>query len=322
MNNTAAIPATIISGFLGSGKTTLLNRIMVSDPKLRIAVMVNDFGQINIDASMIVNNNGQTIDLANGCICCSIADDLVGQLESLFREKNAPEYLLIEASGVSDPGRIARILNYPQFRGRLELDAILTVIDAGKLPTLEGELRQLAMTQLEAADIVILNKTDQASADELAIIKRDWLFPDSRVYETQYAHVPLPLIISTHIHSAPDTGGDCSDEPHQHPGEDHTNIFESVSWQSPQAVNLKKLRAVIESLPTGIYRAKGIFLTDELPNTPVVLQQVGSRIDWRRGNRNMQHDASSIVLIGRRGDFDSKAILAQLDGLIIADGVH
>jgi len=215
-----AIPATIISGFLGCGKTTLLNRIMQADTGLRIAVMVNDFGQINIDSKMVVNNNGKVMNLANGCICCSISDDLIGQLESLLAQEQGPEYILIEASGVSDPGRIARTLRYPQFRGRLELDAILTLVDAGQILTLDEEFRQLAMTQLEAADIVIINKTDQCSAQELAAIRKEWLFPDSRVYETRYADVPLALIIATHTHMGAIAGGDCAEDPAVHSQQD------------------------------------------------------------------------------------------------------
>ena len=317
---TQAIPVTIISGFLGCGKTTLLNRIMQADTGLRIAVMVNDFGQINIDSKMVVNNNGKVMNLANGCICCSISDDLIGQLESLLAQEQAPETILIEASGVSDPGRIARTLKYPQFRGRLELDAILTLVDAGQILTLDEEFRQLAMAQLEAADIVIINKTDQCSAQELAAIREEWLFPDSRVYETCYADVPLALIIATHSHmgeTAPEGGSDNSHTHQQEKESTHSDIFESLSWQADQPVNLARLRAIIEGLPVGIYRAKGIFGTEEMPGTPVVLQQVGSRSQWAKGGQGIQADCSSVVFIGRRGEFDGEALLAQLNTLII-----
>ena len=312
-----AIPVTIISGFLGSGKTTLLNRIMASDTGLKIAVMVNDFGQINIDSKMVLNNDGKVMNLANGCICCSISDDLIGQLESLLAQKEGPETILIEASGVSDPGRIARTLNYPQFRGRLELDAILTLVDAGQILTLDEEFKQLAMTQLEAADIVIINKTDQCSVQELQAVRDEWLFPDSRVYETRYADVPMALIIATHTHMGATAGADNSDpSPHQHEDENtHGDIFESISWQTDQPVNLARLKAIIEDLPLGIYRAKGVFLTEEMPDTPVVLQQVGSRSEWVKADKNIQTDTSSLVLIGRRGEFDSNALLTHLNAL-------
>ena len=304
-----AVPVTIISGFLGCGKTTLLNRIMASDTGLKIAVMVNDFGQINIDSKMVVNNDGKVMNLANGCICCSISDDLIGQLESLLAQEKGPQYILIEASGVSDPGRIARTLKYPQFRGRLELDAILTLVDAGQLLTLDEEFRQLAMTQLEAADIVIINKTDQCSVQDLHAIRDEWLFPDSRVYETRYADVPMALIIATHAHMGTTTGVDNNEKI-------HGDIFESLSWQTDQPVNLTRLRTIIDDLPLSIYRAKGVFLTEEMPGTPVVLQQVGSRAEWSRADQKITCDTSSLVLIGRRGKFDSNALLTRLNALI------
>ena len=303
-----AIPATIISGFLGSGKTTLLNRIMQAETGLRIAVMVNDFGQINIDSQLVVNNDGEVMKLANGCICCSISDDLVGQLESMLRQEPAPEYLLIEASGVSDPGRIARTLNYPAFRGRIALDAILTLLDAAQFPTLDDEFRQLAMTQLEAADIVIINKTDQCSTTELEAIREQWLFPNSRTHETVYAEVPLSLIMATGVHEGCIRGTDAS--------RDHDDVFEHLSWRSAQRVKLAQLRAIVDDLPVEIYRAKGIFMTEEMPTTPVVFHQVGSRQEWARGEPGSLPDESALLLIGRRGSFDRGALVAQLDSLL------
>ncbi len=318
MNNNSSIPVTIISGFLGSGKTTLLNRIMNAESTQKIAVMVNDLGQIIIDSQMIVNNDGKVLKLANGCICCSIADDLIGQLESLLRGDEQPDYIIIEASGVSDPGRIARTLNYPQFRQRIQLDAILTLIDAGQILNLDSEFKQVAMTQLEAADIVIINKTDQCSDKELARIKDQWLFPDSRVYETVYSKVPLPLIIATHSRlnendSGTHCGSDCS---HQHEHEsDHSTLFDQLSWHTQQPIRLSELRELIENLPVDIYRAKGVFLTQEMPDKPAVLQQVGSRVDWSVGSPDLDIDGSSLLLIARKGRFDRTALLKKLNSL-------
>lgn len=316
MNSAETIPVTIIGGFLGSGKTTLLNRIMQADTGLRIAVMVNDFGQINIDSELVVSNDGMVMSLVNGCICCNISGDLIGQMESLLQRDQIPEYVIIEASGVSDPGRIARILNYPVFRGRIKLDAILVLIDAGQILNLNKEFNHLAMTQLEIADITIINKTDQCSDEELETIKHDWLFPDSRVYEATYADVPLPLIfaIDAYDGAASVMGSQADTDKHHHNHtHKHDDLFESVSWQANQPLKLAELRAFIEALPTEIFRAKGIFYTEELPGTPLLLQQVGARIEWTKASPDTCNHGSSLVLIGRKGSFNGDEIIDRLN---------
>ncbi len=307
MSSHTIIPATIISGFLGSGKTTLLNRIMQAEMGLRFAVMVNDFGQLNIDKHLIANNDGRVLSLANGCICCTISDDMVGQLEALLRREKLPDYILIEASGVSDPGRIARILNYPVFRERIALDAVVTLLDAGQLPHLETEFRQLAMTQLEAADFVIINKTDQCNATQLETIRRDWLFPDSRSFETVRADVPLPLILGTGAHTPLNTEFNDSEQ--------HRELFDSLCWTWERPLKLDVLRKLLDELPLGIYRAKGIFMTQEFPETPLVFQHVGSRGQWKRCEDTAPCQESTLVLIGRRGGFDRDTLLQRFHAL-------
>jgi G3E family GTPase len=124
------IPVTILTGFLGAGKTTLLNRILNGNHGLRVAVLVNDFGTINIDAELVVGVESNVISLANGCICCTIRDDLIATVLETIDRPERPEYILLEASGVAEPTGIAMTFNNPRFRERIRLDSILCVVDA------------------------------------------------------------------------------------------------------------------------------------------------------------------------------------------------
>ncbi|MEM4204541.1 MAG: GTP-binding protein, partial [Candidatus Methanomethylicaceae archaeon] len=158
MSAVQPIPVTIITGFLGAGKTSLLNHILQHTQGLRAAVLVNDFGEINIDAQLVVGVESNTVALSNGCICCTIRDDLLMTVLDLVARPERPEYILIETSGVSDPVSIALTFMLPELRPYVVVDSILTVIDCEQLPSLEGENAILADLQIRSADMVVLNK--------------------------------------------------------------------------------------------------------------------------------------------------------------------
>lgn len=321
MSRHDAIPVTLVSGFLGAGKTTLLNRILTSDHGLRMAVMVNDFGAINIDSQLIVSQTQTTLSLANGCICCTVESDLIEQLGRLLDDRqNRPEYIVIEASGVSNPGKIANTLRYPQFRETLAIDSILTVVDAEQFDSLDGEMAQLAMEQLDVADIIVLNKVDRVSREQVDALKARWLYPNARVLESEFGEVPLELVLGvgrfkTGWRFTPATA---EASPMLGAKEaDHAAIFETWSFASDRPLSLKALRQALAALPTGIYRAKGVCQIAEAPGKRCVLHLVGSRSEIRpEADWEGREPHTQLVFIGQRGSIDRAALQAAFEACV------
>ncbi len=167
------LPLTVIGGFLGAGKTTLLNRWLREANGLRMAVLVNDFGALNIDAGLIAATHGDTTALTNGCVCCQIGDDLGRALVDVIEAKTPFDAVVIEASGVSDPWRIAQIgMAAPE----LSLEGVIVLVDASAVAQQSADplLADTLVRQLKSADLVVVNKADLASAEALAAA-RAWV---------------------------------------------------------------------------------------------------------------------------------------------------
>lgn len=322
--NDTAVPVTVLTGFLGAGKTTLLNRILNGDHALRVAVLVNDFGAINIDAELVVGIESGVISLANGCICCSIRDDLVEAVLRAVDRPERPEHILLEASGVADPLGIAQTFNNPALRDRVRTDSVLCVIDGEQL-FVSPETMRLKLFQIACADIAILNKVDLVSPARIGEIRR-WLddrFDRLRLIEARHGDVPAEVLLSAGSLSGPAgerghvcVGPGCSHEYHHH--DDHTGVFDTWSYETERPVSLEALGEAAARLPGSVYRAKGVVHAASADGRRAILQVVGRRVDislaepW--GDRPPQ---TRIVAIGATGTMDREALRSSFERCLV-----
>lgn len=295
----ASIPVTVVAGFLGAGKTTLLRSLLERCEGRRLAVIVNDFGELNIDAGMIAEQTEAVYSLENGCICCSVQDDLLAQLERLATLHPPLEQVVIECSGVSDPQRIVQTLGYPKLRRRLHLDAVLTVVDAARREPLEGEYARLERMQAAAADLLLLNKCDLVSAPELAA-QRERFGRGARVLETIQAQIPDELLLGEPSRKL---------RPHGQEGIDHGDLFDSWSWQGDAVFDGARLKHWLETLPRGLLRLKGLIRLAGQGDA-LWLQYVGGRYQLRPATAAEAAQGSRLVFIaqkdaGLRAELDS-----------------
>ncbi len=307
------IPVTLLTGFLGAGKTTLLNRILNGQHGLRVGVLVNDFGAINIDAELVAGVEENTINLTNGCVCCEIRDDLVASLEELLARKDSIDDVILEASGVSDPEGIVMTFLDQRYERLLRLDSIVCIVDAEAVFA-DGDndaVSSLKIRQVGFADIVILNKTDLVGPVHIEVI-REWIgqhLNRIRIIEAERCEVPLEILLAVGhfdpanvIQESKNTDSASHKHTHEHlgPGGD----FDTWSYTSDQPFSIETLREMVRrELPASIYRCKGIIFTTDVPERRVALQTVGRRTEiseldeW--GERSPR---TQIVAIGAKID--------------------
>lgn len=191
------LPVTIITGFLGSGKTTLLNHILTNQQGVKTAVLVNEFGEIGIDNELILSTDDDMVELSNGCICCTINNDLLEAVYKILERQDGIDYLVVETTGLADPLPVALTFLGTELRDMTRLDSIVTVVDAENF-SLDLFNSQAAYSQITYGDIVLLNKADLVTEEKLANLEtriRE-MKEGARILRTTKAEVPLPVILS------------------------------------------------------------------------------------------------------------------------------
>lgn len=307
MSTQQPIPFTVLGGYLGSGKTTLLNHALRQSDDHCLAVIVNDFGSISIDASLIHSRVGDAVTLVNGCICCSISAGFAEALTALSRRSPPPEHVIIESSGVADPVKVGYFGSLPPYR----LDAVVVLADAETVRqrSTDKYVGSLVRRQLQGADLIVLNKTDLVTAPQQASL-RIWLreqVPNARIVATTYGAVPLAVALGLHRNAGGPTGD------HDHHRHDHGDDYASWSVAFDTPMREAAFRSAISGWPKTILRAKGIVCLAEDPLHRHVFQMVGRR--WSlTADRTWGSDPprSELVLMGLAGQLDGETLLATL----------
>lgn len=336
------MPVTIITGFLGSGKTTLLNQILQNRQKLKVAVLVNEFGDINIDSQLLVSLDEDMVELSNGCICCTINEGLVDAVYRVVEREDRIDYLVIETTGVADPLPIALTFLSTELQHLTRLDSILTLVDAETFTPDHFE-SEAAFRQLAYGDIIILNKTDLVEPERIAQLE-DYIRTvkeGARILQSQYGNVPLPLILDVGL--TPADGYKVSEEYEQHDGHEHhaahdhhhehhhnhdhdhhhehhshhleNDGFVSISFQSDRPFNVYKFEIFLtQQMPENVFRAKGILWFSD-SHLRHIFQLSGKRysmdtLDWQKS------PSTQLVLIGRQ--LDVTQIREQLNNCLMS----
>lgn len=317
-------PLMILTGFLGAGKTTLLNHILNGDHGRRIAVLVNDFGVINIDAQLVVDVDSaeDIVSLSNGCICCTIRGDLNGAVMGLLATDTPPDAIIIETSGVSDP--IDVLLTLRQLE-QVRIESVLTVIDAEQVMDVDAQYHALIWNQIGTADLIVLNKVDLVDDEQLASVRRyvRKIASDARLIEVAHGAVPLEILLgglaydmsrlaklrptAIHIHEGQ------SDHIH---ADDSSLLLQTWHWQHDDALNYRALQRIIERLPQGVYRAKGIFYLADAPDVCSLVQVVGKRVTVAQGAAWQGAPQSQFVVIAAAGTLDEEQLSALFEGAL------
>jgi G3E family GTPase len=306
---------------LGSGKTTLLNHLLSHAGERRMAVLVNEFSELDIDSQWLVNQNDLQLGLGNGCICCSLQADLLSTVYQLLASRQKLDHLLIETSGLADPEPIIYQFLTTQLWSLVRLDAVLTVVDAASF-TPDHYGSAAAYSQVRRGDMILLNKTDLLKAAQVEQVEHALhrINPRAGVVRCRYGQVPLPLIWDfsrTRQSQAPFAQN--LERWIQNTGHSVANPtpegFQTVTFESKTPFSLQRFQAFLAQLSSQVYRAKGILWFLE-KNGAQIFHLVGLRHELRTDSQN-RDPRSRLVFIGR--DLEATALRHQLSQCLADD---
>lgn len=341
------IPTTVVTGFLGSGKTTLIRHLLENAGGRRIAVVVNEFGDVGIDGEILrgcgIENceDDDIVELANGCICCTVADDFLPMMRKLIDRPNPPEHILVETSGLALPKPLVKAFTWPDVRTRATVDGVIALVDADAVargrfapaeaaiarmraedPTLDHEtpLEELFEEQVACADLVILNKTDLVDAEGLAAAEaaiRVDLRPGAKIIHAANGVVDPAVLLGLGVAAEDDLDSRRSHHDDMPDGHDHDD-FDSFVVKGAAVTVPDALVAALEPLIAShdILRLKGVVAVAGKP-ARLIIQAVGPRIQayfdrpWREGEAR----TTSLVVIGEKG-LDQAAITPAIQAAL------
>jgi cobalamin biosynthesis protein CobW len=332
MPGPSKIPATVVTGFLGAGKTSLIRNLLQERHGRRIALVINEFGDIGIDRELLLGCGDATcseddvVELANGCICCTVADDFLPTMQRLLERALPPEHIVIETSGLALPKPLLKAFAWPDVRTRVTVDGVVAVVDA--LAVRQGvfaadpealaaqraadsaldhdsPLEELFEEQLAAADLVVLNKADLLGESDCAEVEtqvRAELRPGVRLVRARHARLPAALLLGLEAAAEDDLDARPShhDDGEDHDHDDFTSFHLDLPEQAAPETLVTRLQAVIADHP--VLRVKG-FLAIRGKPMRLVLQAVGDRVQhhFDRAWRNGEPRTSRLVVIGEQG---------------------